>query len=185
MSEPTITVQVDLSLDTVVGHSYRQVGEEDFVDSPITLGETIAERVAEKLADTYAKELRDSYRFDPLATAQEKADEAATKLIADALARFTQPVSSFGEPKGEPKTVAEIIDDKVTAWLEKPPSRDAYWGATNLNKILDDAVDHRWKQELQKTVVAAKKKISDGLAAEAEQVLSAALAEILRKGGAS
>ena len=179
MTEPKITVEVELTLDTVIGHSYRQTGADEYADVPITLAEAIAEHVATKLAAEYERKLRDSYQFDPLATARAKADEAATKLIGDALAQFTQPASRFGEPKGDPKTVAEIIDERVTAWLNA--RRDGYSGQSNIHKVMDDVIDHRWKSELKKTVDEAKKKITEGLSAEAERALSAALAEILAK----
>lgn len=180
MSEPTITVQVELGLDTVVSHEYLQISEDDYADTPIALGEIVAERVAEKLAAKYEQQLRD--RLDPLAVARQKVDEAASKLIEDALAQLTQPASRFGEPKGEPKTVAELIDERVTAWLNT--KRDTY-SRSNLHTVMDAAIDLRWKSELSKTVAEAKKKIVDGLSAEAEHVLSAALAEILTKRAAS
>lgn len=171
-----IKVEFDLTPDTVIGHSYRQVSEEDYAaDTPITLGDHVAQLIATSLAAQIKKELRESYNYRDIA--QDAVAKYAQERIETALGKMTQPTDPYGTPKGQAKTIAELIDDKITAWFNA--GRSGNYGDTNLEKLIAKAVDRQMQTDMNKAVEAAKKKILDTLTAEAQAQMAKAFASVV------
>lgn len=159
-----ITLGTVLSTATQVDDEGNLIGYRD-----VTVADQVAEILATRLV---ADARRDFGRL--LRGATSAAEAAAEKLVEEkfrtVLEREIIPTDSYGTPKGPGKTIAEVLDDKVQAWLNAAHG-DSYASnrKTNLQKLIDDSIGRQFTGEIQKTVEAAK---AEALRAVAEQVTS-------------
>lgn len=111
------------------------------------------------------------------------ADELIAELIEGVLENPIQRTTTWGEAKGEPTTVREIVRTKVEAFLSEPQSRDPYRSRNDppasltdlIAKITTDAM----QRELKPVIDEAKKSIHTHVTSVA---LEAAVAALTPKG---
>lgn len=183
MSTPSIVpepVQVGFSIDlsTVIGEHYRQTGEDDWSSTP----ETLADRVATLIAEKVYREIKNGegfYRHDEINSA---IDKALDDRVAAVLERAVTPTDGFGNPKGEPTTLAEMIDKRMENWLREVKSTDSMSRnrKTNLQAIIDDRVSTALTKDIGKAIEEAKAEAVVQIHAAAATVFTDAIA---RAGG--
>ena len=88
------------------------------------------------------------------------ASEKAREVITDVLAGPIQRTDHYGNGKGEPTTVREMVMVEVDEWM-RLPSRDGYSSNPTMGDALKKMVDDIVRNELKGTVDAAKKKVSE------------------------
>jgi hypothetical protein len=103
------------------------------------------------------------------------ASEKAREVIADVLAGPIQRSDSYGNAKGEPTTVREMVMVEVDKWM-KLPGRDSYSSNPTMGDALKKIVDEILRDELKGTIAAAKKKVSEEVLRLAVEGAAAALA---------
>ncbi len=115
--------------DTVIGS--REVGYDDET-GPQHEGIRLGDMVVDALVDRLARDIkRDG---DGLYGAVTKAREAATAasreeaavLVREALVGEIRPTNHYGEPKGEPTTLRDLIRADIQAYLGEPERRSSY-----------------------------------------------------------
>lgn len=177
--EQTIKVSFDIGPDTVIGSAVAYDEDGDFSHhGDVTLADRVAELVAKQIADNVHAELRQSYKFDAAKIAEKKLDERVEALLSDALDKVVTPTDQFGSPKGEPRSVAQIMNDRITAWFTSKAGRDSYQSKTNMQTFMDSAVDHRMKAEMTKAIADAKAEVLSALKDEAKNIMADAVAKI-------
>lgn len=170
-----VTFTVDLS--TVVAHSYRQTGEDDYAQTDITLGERVAEILADRI---YQARRHDDHAYWSSSAVKEAVDRAISERVEAAMGRSVTPTDEFGQPKGEPTTMGQIISDRLSAWFkENAPNRDSYGyksGRTNIQVLLDPLGNRIREEDVDGAIKAARAQLVATLQAEAAKVLAETLA---------
>lgn len=180
MSTPEpVDVTFTIDLSTVVAHSYRQTGEDDYAQTDITLGDRVAEILADRIYQARRHD-RDGEYWSSSAV-KEAVDRAITERVEAALVQSVTPTDEFGQPTSAPTTLAQIITKRLAEWFkENAPSRDSYssYGSrrTNLQALIADAVSKGIRDDVAGAVKAAKEQITATLQAEAAKVLADTLA---------
>ena len=172
----TLTWTVDMT--TVIGMRWEwdQDGE-----SRHEVKETLGDRVAELLADRIYQARRHDDEYWSSRAVKEAVDRAISERVEAAMTRSVTPTDEFGQPKGAPTTMGDIITGRLSAWFkENAPSRDSYssYGSrqTNLQALLDDAVKKGIREDADKAVKAAKAEIVSVLQKQAAQVMTEMMA---------
>lgn len=182
-----IDVTLTIGLDTIMGDQieYDEDGDPYSVGN-ITFADVIAQKAAVLVADSYREEIRraPNYILNPVEVAKAAIDAEVTKVVADTLQRVTVETDSFGTPKAEPKTIAEILQGRVDAWLKESSKTDSYGrrtaGPSNLDALLDAAIGHDVTQQIKKATLDAKNEVLADLKASQKAALTAAVESILK-----
>jgi len=121
-----------------------------------SLDDAIVSRAAEIVANHIIRQ------HDLARALQAKADQLIGDAITEALSKPIQRSSAWGEKKGEPTTVLEIVRERLEGFLNSSPGnrRDRYDKTPqNLNEIIEDATSNVLGRELQDVVKQAKEQI--------------------------
>lgn len=115
-------------------------------------------RVAELLANrlVVGGDLRSTVESE----VRNQAREAARGIITEVLAGPIQRTDGYGNHRGDPTTVREMVLAEVDRWMRLPKSDYGSRGETmgdSLQKIVDEIL----RKELKPTIEAAKKKVSE------------------------
>jgi hypothetical protein len=167
-----ITVQFTITPETVIGTHYRQISEDDYATEP----ETLADRVASLVAEKVYREAKGSWY------SRSDIDDAVDKIIAarvvDVLDKQVTPTDAYGNAKGEPTTLAEMIDKRVDTWLKAAHKQDSYGRpqTTNLQAIIDAAVSRAITADVNEAIKAAKAEATRQVQAAASAVFSETIA---------
>lgn len=103
------------------------------------------------------------------------ASERAREVITEVLAGPIQRTDFYGNAKGDPTSVREMVMDEVDKWM-KLPAGDGYRSAQTMGDALKKIVDEILRSELKGTIDAAKKKVSEEVLRLAVEGAAAALA---------
>lgn len=130
-------------------------------------------------------ELRSSLSYDRdrvQRALQAKIDEHVTGLLDEALHEALQPTDHFGKPKGEPKTMEEIIVAQVDDFLRRATRSDNYDRSPALvDKHLQDAVSKVVKKELSEALNEAVANVRAAVEAEGARMLGATLFKLAKE----
>jgi hypothetical protein len=170
------TVTFAFDLNTIVGYEPDHTADGEYAGTvPVTLADRVAEIIASRLVSQAGRE------WHPRVSV--KADEVADRLVEqkfrDVLEREFVPTDQYGQSKGEPTTIGEVIGKRADAWLREKRSGNNYdrSSKTNLQHLIDEAVGRTFKAELQKSVKAAQ----DAAVAEVSRQAADVFAEIIRR----
>ncbi len=168
-----VTFTVDLS--TVVGRHHRQISEDDYTTEDETLGDRIASLVAEKVYRAH-KDVWASYERRQEVT--EAVDRAIDARVSEALSRPITPTDQYGQPKGEPTTLGEIIDWRLAEWFKAAKADAGYQRqqVSNLDALIEKAVSEGIRKDVDGAVKAARAQIVATLQAEGVKVMTEMLA---------
>ena len=124
------------------------------------------------------------------ATINERIDAALPPIIEAVFTKAYQPVSRYGEPKGPPLTLAEIIELRAVEWLQTKVStydgsREDYNGIPRAQFVLKQALDVTIKKNVEPIVAQLKaevlKAVNKSLTKELMAPVLAQMADSLRK----
>lgn len=183
MSTEGINIPISLTLDTVVGtRPGRWSGNPDDEPEyePITLLDTVIEALVNRL---YADAKRST----------ERAVRAVENQVADILKdlvgekveelfrseRMFTPTSRYGEPKGEPQTLMEVVTEAAKSW--PTASKDDGWGGRkkpNLQGLMEEALQNGFERELKPIIDQAKAQVKAAVQQQASQVLAKTITDL-------
>jgi dsRNA-specific ribonuclease len=150
-----MTVEIDLDDEVKAGQNMR---------------EAIIESAARKLVAAMGEELQDNLR--------ELIRPRLEPIVEAALAGPIQPTDSFGNAKGKPTTLVELIMQTVTDALTKKvydSGRPEHERETLIEKLVREAVGYQFRSDLKSAMDVAK---SAALASVSE-VVSEVVTQVL------
>jgi hypothetical protein len=182
-----ITVNLGaIDLNTVIGQTVIVERDDDGDRSEYgearTIGDCVIDALVEKLSQTQFRELTNWSRVGDLVTARirELVDAQVGTIIADLIETgIVQPTSRYGEPKGAPVSLRELIITAGTTWATSK-SKDTYGSATNMEALIAKNVESAMRTELAKTITEAKVAVQKRVAGSAATVLAEAVKDALR-----
>lgn len=150
--------KIEIDLDDL-GLLYNPEGE------PIgraTLQDRVIEAAAHYLIQS-DRDMRLEVQQKVAQVIEEQATEKVAELVAEVLAGPIQRTSPWGEARGEPTTVREIIREKVEAFLNgRGRGRDSFGrDPKNLHDFVEDATKNVLGGELAEAVKEAKATIRE------------------------
>lgn len=99
--------------------------------------------------------------------------------IAAILGGSIQRTDAWGAPKGEPTSIAELVQEATTKWLEAPKRDRSYnQNAGNMGELVEDLVKEAVAKDLKPTIDAARKQVQTAIV---DQALAGAVAAIAPK----
>lgn len=103
--------------------------------------------------------------------------------IEAALTRAVQPTDHYGQPKGEPVTLHEVITEKAMSWLTTPASeRYGESRMTPVERLIKEEVERAFAREVKAALDEAKQQVKDAVQQQGARVLAET---ITRMAGAS
>ena len=166
-----LNIGFDLTLDTEVGTTYRQTGEDDYAHEPVTLLDAIVAATASKLATMITKE--DSYKSHRAVVQEQLKEEIRARIIPlvdEAFAGPIKQVNRYGEPMGTATTMRELVIAAVQSHMQLQ-GRDNY-NKTAFSMALTECTQAVVAKELAAEVAAAKLKIRQSLTQAAAAVIA-------------
>lgn len=161
MSAKPIKIELELDLDQYLARSMGYDEDGEPVTEPTTVEDVILGLAANKLLASSAKQEAGSWLLTRVQSIRdEEIREQIRPLITEALTKALQPASVYGEPKGEPTTLAEIITKQALAELRTP--RDQGYGhqkKTLVQEMITKEVTSSFTAELKKELEAGKEQV--------------------------
>jgi hypothetical protein len=188
--EDGIAVEFTLTPDTIVGHTYRQTGEDDYADQPVTLADAVVERIADKMlarVEAAAKERFGGYgaygAYGGIVESKigPAVDVRVEKIVADLMERSLTRTDPFGTPKGEETTLEEVITARVEKWLKQAQGDSYSKKGSPLEQALAKLIDRDMQTALNKVIAEAQQKALATVSATAEQALVQGLRSSIAK----
>ena len=176
-----ITVPIDL--DQYLA-DYRQTSEDDFEATPITVEDIIIRSAGNVLASSLTRE----DRADVRRKVQERTLAAIDAAIADKALAAVQafmdtprtPTDTWGNPKGDPVTFGEMIDQRVEVILTKRHTNDRFSKGAE-GTIVEQAIAAAVKDSVAKQVKAAVEAERDAVVAKVAASAAAVLTEGMKR----
>lgn len=149
-------------------------------DDEFNLADAIVAEAARQAIDA-----NDGLRFAVRDRIELLTDEALrariTPMIEEALAGAIQKTNSFGERKGEPTTLREVIVAKVEKWLRDPDpdARSPIGGGkrpTRIETLIAKEVDRTIRADLNDAMNAARAQVVAGVKDKAAEVIAETIA---------
>lgn len=172
-----INVTVDgldgIDLTTVIGDeiAYYNSETERTEYSPRTLGDLVAEKLADKM---WNETDRYSIAKQAMARRDEVIREKVEPIITEALTGTFRLTNTYGEPTGKETTLTALIVDEAKKVIGG--GRDNYGrGSTLAQRIIREEVDAQLKNELSKAVAAEKEKVIAAVRAKAADLIADAV----------
>lgn len=110
MPEPVkIDVAFPLNLDTEMTGRYRQVTEDDYTRTEVTLLDLIVEEAARQLVAAASADTRRDVRRMVHDRTIEMIDARIVPMLDEAFAAPVQRTNEYGEPTGKPTTLRELV----------------------------------------------------------------------------
>ena len=139
----------------------------------VTLQELVIVEVARQVIAQVGREATDRIRADVYDTRGRMITEAVQPLIAEAVTKAVQATDPYGQPKGEPTTLREIIVQAATSQLTQPTSeRYGSPRETVVQRIIREEVEGVVKRELKQAVDAAKAEVAAAVQTQAAAVIT-------------
>lgn len=141
-------VTIGLALDTVIEHGY---------DGPVTLGSRVAEIAANRLV----RDIDSEVRRELVSTVRQRViagiDDIVGDLVRDLVNTRLVPTDPYGNSKGEPQTLTEVITERADKWLTAPAKNSSgYDRKSNIAALVDDAVGRAFETEVRQAANTAK-----------------------------
>lgn len=165
--EITITLDLDKWAE---GQPYQDYDGEWHSDQPGQLEAWVAHQVAQVIASQLKNEVGNKV----LAIVSELATAQAEGLVRKVLSGPIRLTDSYGMPKGEPKTLMELVSEQAGKILSQP--RDDRYNydrkVTLVQQLIRDEVDKAFAGELKPVIDAAKKQAKDAVKNRAAEMLA-------------
>jgi hypothetical protein len=168
-----IAIQVNaeaVDLSTPIGERPIQVGEDEWIRDAVTLGDAVAERIANRLM---REEEYRPLKQRVLEIRDNEVREQVKPVVARAIEASVQPTNSYGQPTGEPVTLTDVIVREAKELLNK--RSDYGRGPTFLEGVIRDAVGVALQKELAAAIAEEKAKVVAVIRAKAAELIAEAI----------
>lgn len=140
-----------------------------------TFADYVADLAAQRLmTGEDARQATGEYRRRALTIADEEIREQLKPVIAEALDAAVQRTTGFGDPRGEPKTLREVIVEAALEQLRKPQG-DGFGGTrrgeTLVQSIIRSEVQVALASELKAAVASARTEVLAAVSEKASEVI--------------
>lgn len=178
MTQPTtLTIELDWK-GTLAAYKGTDPHTGDLVTEPVSFEDLVIERAAQIVATRAIHDETTGYK-----TLREKAREQIKETLAGRveeaieaeLTKPRQPTNGFGEPKGEPVTLAEQISAQVQKILSTPTRANSYSNekaVTPVERVIHEATHQEIKKQVRAAVDGARDTVVARVTAEAASVLT-------------
>lgn len=140
-----------------------------------TLAEVIAEMAAGRMLLSLTNEERTGLRHRVMEISDAEIRMQVQPLVAEALARSMRKTNRWGEPTGEPITLAEAIMDEAQTQLTRTTHDDSFSGQrkrTLVQEIVAKEVERTIRHELAQEMSAAREQVAAAIREEGAKVLT-------------
>lgn len=172
-----IAVQFTLTPDTVVGHTYRQTGEDDYAETPVTLVDAVVDRIAAQVLpkiEAAAQERFGGWGYSGIVEAKigPAVDARVEAMVTELMEQSLTRTNTYGRPTGEaPVTLEEVITQRVEQWLNKAQGDSYNKKGSPLEQALARLVDRDMQKALDATIAKAQQQALATVSATAEQAM--------------
>ncbi len=182
MAEPqTLTIPIDL--DRYLA-DYRQTGEDTFEGGPLTVEDIIIRHAGQALADKATSDERADIRGEVRRRTLAAIDAAIADKVLTAVEAFMVEsrveTDTWGNPKGDPTTFAEVIEQRVEAILTKRHTGDRFDRKAE-GTLIEQAIAAEVKATVAKEVKAAVGAERDAIVAQVAASTAAVLTDGLKR----
>lgn len=177
MTEPlTLTLNLDLDRHLI---AYRGTTDEgEALVEPQTVEDIVLDLAASKVAALVASEDKRDLRRRVQAISDEVIRERVVPLIEEAVTRALQPTDVYGQPKGQPTTLAEVITAKATRQLKASNPSNRSQSPTVLDDFIARNVRSALTRELTAALTEAQAEVTTVVRQEGAAVLEAAITRL-------
>lgn len=180
MNEPKpldLSVQFDLSLDTIVGMDHRQTGEDDYATEMVTVLDLIVRATGADLAKRLYQNEASSLRGLVKAQVEAAISARLEPILTATLEGQIQETNTWGEATGKTMTLREIVIERALSELTRRPT-DRYNDKKEsiLNTALREITDATIRKELAEDLAAAKATVR----AQLTDVVTKAIGEVVK-----
>lgn len=170
-----IKVEVELDLQDLA--VFRQVGEEDWSGTPVSITEAVVRLAAQQITKAALDEAtQGSLRARVEAIQSEVIREMVSEKVEKALAQGVQRTNDYGTPIGEAIPLTELIDKEIKRQLVHS-GRGSYGSKTVLDSVIEANVNHRLTADLNAAFLTAR----DAMLKAAQDAGAAALRAAVTK----
>jgi len=156
-------MKIELDLDRMLGFEYDEEGE--LIGQKDFRAEVVASAAAQLVGE---------YRNDLKAEVREKVGDVVLDeirgIVREAMAGEIQQRTPWGEKKGNPQTILEMVRTSLEAFLSGTTSGNDRYGNSkpqNLRQLIDEATREVLTTELRTAVAEAKKQINNAVTVKA------------------
>ena len=182
-----IDVTFKVGLETNMGEriEYDEDGD-PYPVGTVTFADIIAEKAAALVAVQYREQIANvpSWKFDPVTVAEEAIDDAVGKLVSDTITRVVSQTDTFGQQKGEPQTIAEILSARIEKWLvapSKPTDSYSRSAPSNIEVLVSQVINRDTTAAIKKATDEARAEVLAKLKSEQTEALAGAVESLLRQ----
>lgn len=140
----------------------------------------VKEGIIDRLSDEISNSVGRDIRRDLLSKATGQVDKKLEEIAETVMTQTFQPVTSWGESKGEPTTIRDLIEQGLKSWWEKKVdssgSPSNYSNSTTraqyyANNVVGKYVQKELRQEMDKIINDGKAKVREAMSkAVSEQI---------------
>jgi hypothetical protein len=165
-----VNVTLELDLDTIVGD-----------EGGTLLGLIVNATAARLVSDLKREPAYPSLKDRVSAIRDEEIRMQLAPVVEESVTASVQPTDSFGAPKGEARTLREIILDAAKKELTAPRERDYGRGRETLVQyVIRTEVDRHITNELQAAIKEAKAEVVKAVREKGSEVLTETITRLAR-----
>lgn len=129
------------------------------------LRQAIEDRAAETLLDGFDHDTKQQMRQAVYRSWSTAIEARIANLLDEVMGEPIQRTSTWGEAKGDPVTVKDMIRESLEKWMNAKTGGRGDWGSQpqNLAQMIDSATRSAMDNELQSAVAKARKQVSDAV----------------------
>lgn len=180
----TIEVQIDIDKHLMGDPIYDEYGE--IVDSgQTTLEDIVLDQVVYKLV---SNAINNKYEERLAQRVKDIRDETIRDIIAPIIEatinKSLQPTDNYGNPKGDPVTLAGLIEQRAKEYLvekEPVPYHSNKKPQTKIELFIESAVNNEIKKELHQALEDGKKEVKEAVQQKGAEVIQEAISRMAKQ----
>jgi hypothetical protein len=173
-------VTLDIDLDSLLGPKGPFGPDGENGGEQQTLAEVIAEMAAARMLASLGHEQRVDIQHRARQITDDEIRAQVQPLIATALERSMRKTNPWGEPTGEPATLAETIVAEAQRQLTKPTQGDSY-DSTRRKTLVQDIIAKEVERTIRYELADEMSKVKEQVAAAIREQGAAVLTETIRR----
>lgn len=137
-----------------------------------TFSQMVVDRASRRLLEGDGGATRSEFVRRVQAIRDEEIREALRPVMAEALEQAVQQTDSFGTPRGEPRTLRELVVEEATKMLREKRYERGRQKETLVEKFVRDEVERTLRAELTAAVNEAKAEVVAAVRDNAAEVIA-------------